>query len=84
MFSGDSFWTEEGIKGGTLTTSLPTKCKSKNLGRSNETSPKQQAEAEAKAKWQKKIDGGYNEVLTKEKKFVEPMLAFHSTYMDPT
>lgn len=72
---GDSFWTTEGIKGGTLTTSKPTVCKSKNVGRANETTPKQQALAEAQAKWQKKVDGGYNEVLTTEKKFFEPMLA---------
>lgn len=71
----DSFWTEEGIKGGKLTTSLPTVCKAKNVGRSNETTPEQQAKMEAQAKWQKKVDGGYNEVLTAEKKFFEPMLA---------
>lgn len=72
---GDHFWTEEGIQGGTITTSKPTVCKAKNVGRSNETTPQQQAEAEAQAKWQKKVDSGYNEVLTSEKKFFEPMLA---------
>lgn len=72
---GDRFWTEEGIQGGKLTTSLPTICKGKNIGRSNETSSEQQAEKEAQAKWQKKVDGGYNETLTAEKKFFEPMLA---------
>jgi len=71
----DYFWTEEGIKGGIITTSKPTYCKAKNVGRANATDPIQQAVAEAKAKWQKKVDGGYNEVLTKEKKFFEPMLA---------
>ena len=71
----DSFWTTEGIQGGTLTTSKPTVCKSKNVGRANETTPKEQALAEAQAKWQKKVDSGYNEVLTDEKKFFEPMLA---------
>lgn len=71
----DSFWTTEGIQGGTLTTSKPTVCKSKNVGRANETTPQEQALAEAQAKWQKKLDGGYNEKLTKEKKFFEPMLA---------
>lgn len=73
--AGDSFWTEEGIQGGTITKSLPTVCKSKNVGRSNETTPSEQALAEAKAKWQKKVDSGYNEKLTKDKKFFEPMLA---------
>jgi DNA ligase-1 len=71
----DYFWTEEGIQGGTITTSKPTYCKAKNVGRSNATTPPEQALSEAKAKWQKKVDGGYNEVLTKEKKFLEPMLA---------
>lgn len=71
----DYFWTEEGIQGGTLTISKPTYCKAKNVGRANATTPVEQAKAEAKAKWQKKVDGGYNEVLTKDKKFFEPMLA---------
>lgn len=71
----DEFFTEEGIQGGTITTSKPTVCKPKNVGRSNETTPEQQALLEAQAKWQKKVDGGYNEILTDEKKFFEPMLA---------
>lgn len=71
----DFFWTEEGIQGGTITTSKPTYCKAKNVGRANATTPAAQAIAEAQAKWQKKVDGGYNEILTKEKKFFEPMLA---------
>lgn len=71
--SGDSYWTEEGIH--EITKSDPTICVGKNIGRSNETTPQEQAELEAKAKWQKKLDKGYNEVLTDEKKFFEPMLA---------
>jgi len=67
------YWTEEGIN--TLSVSDPTYCSGKNIGRSNETTPEQQAELEAKAKWQKKLDSGYNLVLTKDKKFFEPMLA---------
>lgn len=72
----DSFYTIEGIQGGKLTTSLPTVCTGKNIGRSNETSEAEQALAEAQAKWQKKVDSGYNEVLSADKKFLEPMLAF--------
>lgn len=71
----DSFYTEEGLVGGTITTSLPTYCKAKNIGKSNETTPHQQALAEAQAKWQKKVNSGYNEILSAEKKFFEPMLA---------
>lgn len=72
---GDAFYTIEGIVGGKLTQSKPTICKAKNVGRSNETTPEDQAVAEAQAKWQKKVDSGYNEKLSKEKKFFEPMLA---------
>lgn len=75
FIEGDKFWTIEGITGGTLTTSKPTICKPKNVGKSNETTGESQALAEAQAKWQKKVDSGYNEVLTSEKKFFEPMLA---------
>lgn len=73
---GDSFFTEEGIVNGKITKSLPTKCQPKNVGRSNETTGEQQAMSEAKARWQKKLDKGYNETITDEKKFLEPMLAF--------
>lgn len=76
----DHFWTEEGIVGGTITKSLPTYCSPKNVGRSNETTAHEQALAEAKAKWQKKVDKGYDVMgkggkITEEKKFFEPMLA---------
>jgi len=71
--SGDAYWTEEGIH--EITKSDPTICIGKNIGRSNETSPQEQAVLEAQAKWDKKIKSGYNEVLTKEKKFFQPMLA---------
>lgn len=69
----DSYITVEGINA--LTTSSPTRCVGKNIGKSNQTTPQQQAQLEAQAKWQKKLDSGYNEVLTTEKKYFEPMLA---------
>lgn len=76
IFSEDGeYWTIEGIKDGKLTKSLPTICEGKNAGRSNETDTYEQAEKEAQAKWQKKVDSGYNETLTKEKKFRALMLA---------
>lgn len=71
----DRFWIKEGLVNGVLTESKPTVCKSKNVGRSNATTPEQQAALEAQAKYQKKLDSNYNTVLTKEKKFFEPMLA---------
>jgi DNA ligase-1 len=59
FIDGGTFFTREGIKGGTISESKPTICKAKNVGRANETTPEQQAESEAQSKWQKKIDGGY-------------------------
>jgi len=80
---GDSYHTIEGIVGGKLTTSDPTVCVGKNLGKANETTPEQQAIAEAAARWQKKLDKGYNQELTHDKKFFEPMLAHeYSQYKD--
>lgn len=74
--NGDHYWTEEGILYGKTTRSQPTICQGKNTGKANRTSDSQQAVLEATAKWEKKVRSGYNEVLTKEKKFFEPMLAF--------
>lgn len=73
--SGNKFWSVEGLLGGKLTTNEPTLAVSKNVGRSNETTPKEQALIEASAKHQKKLDKGYSEKLTSTKKFFEPMLA---------
>lgn len=52
-------------------------CKAKNVGRSNETTPEQQAILEAEAKWKTKIDEGYFETLEdcNSIKVVLPMLA---------
>ena len=54
-----------------------TACVPKNVGRANETSPFEQAELEARAKWKKKIESGYKESVDKidEMEFIEPMLA---------
>jgi len=74
---GATFFTKEGIKGGAISESKPTICKAKNVGRANETTPEQQAESEAQAKWQKKIDGGYweNEADIDKVTTFWPMLA---------
>lgn len=74
---GNTFRTHEGLMGGKITTSKPTVCESKNVGRANETTPDAQAEAEAKSKWQKKLDSGYYEDINQIdiEKFSEPMLA---------
>jgi len=74
---GNTIRTHEGIVGGKITTSKPTVCESKNVGRANETTPEAQAEAEAASKWQKKLDSGYHVSIDDIdiETFTEPMLA---------
>ena len=64
---------------GKKVTSEWTICQGKNIGRSNQTTPDQQAIKEAQAMWEKKVSGGYFQELvqaeTGEKKFYAPMLA---------
>lgn len=73
---GDEFWTEAGQVGGALTISAPTKAKGKNQGKKNETTPEQQAEIEALAKWEKKIKRNYFEDINAiDSGFLEPQLA---------
>ena len=63
--------------GGKLIKDKPRCCEAKNVGRSNETTPQEQAESESQAKWQKKLDKDYalSPEEAKEKKFYAPMLA---------
>jgi DNA ligase-1 len=73
----NGYRTLEGIQDGVITISKWTYCEGKNLGKKNETTPEEQALKDAKSKWQKKLDSGYHEDVTKidEAKFFEPMLA---------
>ena len=74
----NTFFTIEGLTGGVLTTSKPTVCKGKNIGKTNETSPNYQAECEAKAKMDKKLSSGYTEDISKIDtaiSYFDPMLA---------
>ena len=76
---------EYGQVGGKIQTTSDFVKKGKNIGRSNETTPDEQALLEAKAQWEKKLKSGYvksqkdakNNIV--DKKFVEggiePMLA---------
>jgi len=50
-----------------------TVCYPKNIGRSNETTAEQQAEKEARAKWEKKIKTGYVENPSDESEIKLPM-----------
>jgi DNA ligase-1 len=57
----NSFWTEQGLVDGKIVINKPTITNTKNEGRSNETSPEEQALAEASAKYTKYLDKGYVE-----------------------
>jgi DNA ligase-1 len=74
---GNKYRTVSGQKDGQKIWSELTICQGVNIGRSNATTPEEQAEREARAKWQKKIDRGYHEDESKIDEFVffEPMLA---------
>lgn len=77
IVEGDSYYTIEGIVDGKLTTSLPTVCKPKNVGRANETTAEEQALKEAQSKYQKKLDAGYVEDVADidNEAFTQPMTA---------
>jgi DNA ligase-1 len=74
---GNQFHTIEGQVDGKLTTTKPTICSPKNVGKSSETTGEQQALSEAQAKAKLKMDKGYvtdiNEVDTSDA--FTPMLA---------
>jgi ATP-dependent DNA ligase len=76
---GNRFRTITGAQGfGHVTTDWTT-CEGKNIGRSNETTPEEQAFLEAKSKWEKKQkSGGYWKSIKDidTLKFIEPMLAY--------
>lgn len=70
--------TIEGLIGGKLTISEWTECVGKNLGRSNETTPNEQAISEAESKAKRKREHGYYDDIEdadKGKPYIEPMLA---------
>jgi DNA ligase-1 len=74
---GNKYRVASGKVGGKLHTNEWTEVQGKNIGRANQTSPDQQAAAEAQSHWQKKWDSGYRETeaeLTSTGVF-DPMLA---------
>lgn len=73
----NEFWTSHGQLNGAITETKPTKCKKKNVGKSNETSEGEQAILEAQAKYDKKLKSGYKEDIKDiaEFTFYKPMLA---------
>lgn len=78
VVDGNSFYTIVGQRDGKKNASTPTICEGKNLGRKNETSPAEQAFAEAEARWVKKARMGYTPDVNKIDDcmaYVEPMTA---------
>lgn len=74
----NSHFVVSGQQGGRVTRSVPVVCYGKNLGRSNETSPEEQALLEAEAKYKKQLkSGGYFESVSDidQDRFFQPMLA---------
>lgn len=72
--NSDEYVVHHGKDGGKIT-SKGRKCKAKNVGKANETSPHEQAVLEAKAKHKKQIDKGYAESLDGAGVQENPMLA---------
>jgi DNA ligase-1 len=74
---GDKYRVTSGTETGGKVTSEWTTCLGKNAGKKNETTPEQQAEAEATAKWKKKVKSGYWEDKKDIDKvaFFQPQLA---------
>jgi DNA ligase 1 len=73
----DRYRFHSGIEGGQITTSAWTQAVAMNVGKKNGTTAVQQATLEARAHWQKKLDGGYYEKKADvhTPKFFKPMLA---------
>jgi hypothetical protein len=61
IFYDKGYYTVSGQTDGKKVISATTRCPGKNIGKKNETTPEQQSELEARAKWQKKKDEGYVE-----------------------
>lgn len=74
----DEYFLATGLIDGKMNESKPVACVSKNVGRSNQTTPQQQAVFELNSKYTKKLDEGYFKTVTEAAatKTVLPMLAY--------
>jgi DNA ligase-1 len=74
---GSSYRTHSGQDGGQIVSSNWTVARPKNVGRSNETTPEQQAELEIASNYTLKLKSGYQETLSgaRESDRFSPMLA---------
>jgi DNA ligase-1 len=81
---GNKYRTISGQTDGKKVISAWTTCKGKNIGKTNETTPEEQALAEALAKRTKKLEGEYKENIKTidDVSFLSPMLA--EDYADVT
>ena len=59
----NSYWSVAGLTDGKKIENKPTFCKGKNIGRSNETTPEEQAFSEATSKWDKQKKTAYYESM---------------------
>lgn len=77
IVDGNTFYTEVGKVGGKLTVNKPTICEGMNIGKSNETSPEEQALKEATAKWDKQLKSKYHKDIADIDRvsFISPTLA---------
>lgn len=75
--NGNTYYTISGYDDGKKITSDPTICHAKNLGKANATTDYQQAEAEAKAMYKKRLELGYflNKAEVDDPVYFKPMLA---------
>lgn len=64
-----SYWTTTGQLDGKMTTTKPTFCEAKNVGRANETTIEEQVLLEVTSKVNKQYDLGYTTTIPTEKKF---------------
>lgn len=72
---GDTYTVVHGVKDGKMQ-SKSTKCKAKNTGKANATTPEEQAVLEAQAKWTFQVDrDDYHWDVTKANRQIRPMLA---------
>ena len=71
---GNTFIVSHGKFGGKIQ-SKTTSCVGKHIGKSNETSPEEQALLEAEAKWKKQFDKSYCTDIDNIKPMLNPMLA---------
>lgn len=75
-----SYWTTTGDLGGQMTTTAPTFCEAKNVGRANETTVEQQVLLEVESKVKKQYDLGYIDSMPSETRRFDVSLA--NKYID--